>query len=137
VAIAGFNSKFFSFSLTINFSSSSKLFSFIKLSNSDLILLSFLSNLFFHSSSNFAPFFPISLQDSKTFFGTENGSLDHFNFFLTKVISSFPRGDPCEEAFPDLLGEPKPIMVLHDIIVGFFDFEAFVIDLDICFSLCH
>ena len=46
-----------------------------------------------------------------------------------------PKGDPCDEALPDLFGDPKPIIVLQDIIVGFLDFDAFVIALDICFSL--
>ena len=40
-----------------------------------------------------------------------------------------------DEAFPDLLGEPKPITVLHEIIVGFFDLWAFEIAVEICFSL--
>ena len=42
--------------------------------------------------------------------------------FLTSLISSLPRGLPCEDALPDLLGEPKPIFVLQEIIVGFFAF---------------
>ena len=54
----------------------------------------------------------------------------------TNLISSEPSGLPCEEAFPDLLGEPKPITVLQDTIVGLFDLHAFDMALNICF-LCH
>jgi hypothetical protein len=57
------------------------------------------------------------------------------SFFLTKEISSSPSGEPCYEAFPDLFGDPKPIMVLHDIIVGLFDLDALEIAFEICFSL--
>ena len=59
----------------------------------------------------------------------------HFSFFLTNAISSSPRGDPCEEAFPDLFGDPNPMTVLQDIKVGLLDLDAFEIALEICFSL--
>ena len=62
--------------------------------------------------------------------------MTHLSFFLTKATSSSPRGEPCEDAFPDLLGEPYPIVVLQEINVGLLDFEALVIALEICFSLC-
>ena len=38
------------------------------------------------------------------------------------------------EAFPDLLGEPKPIIVLQEIIDGLLDLEAFFIALK---SVCN
>ena len=60
----------------------------------------------------------------------------HLSFFLTNAISSSPKGEPCDEAFPDLLGDPKPITVLQDIIVGLLDLDAFEIAFEICFSLC-
>ena len=47
-----------------------------------------------------------------------------FNFSLTSLISSMPKGLPCAEAFPLLLGDPKPIFVLHAIAIGFFEFCA-------------
>ena len=87
-------------------------------------------------SSDFAPFLPISLHVFKTSSCNVKGSLPHFSFFLTKAISSSPKGEPCEEAFPDLFGDPNPIIVLQDIKVGLFAFEAFDIAFDICFSLC-
>ena len=63
------------------------------------------------------------------------GSEIQFNFFLTSLTSSFPRAAPCEEALPDLLGEPYPIIVLQEIKFGFFEFKLFLIAFDICFSL--
>ena len=53
--------------------------------------------------------------------GITNGSWDHFNFFLMSFISSYPIGLPCADDFPDLFGDPYPIVVLQEIIVGFFD----------------
>ena len=53
--------------------------------------------------------------------------------FLDNAIG-FPIS--AEERSFDLLGDPNPIIVLHDIIVGLLDLDAFVIALDICFSLC-
>ena len=50
--------------------------------------------------------------------GISNGLCFQFNFFLTSFISSSPSGDPCDDALPDLFGEPKPIIVLHAIIEG-------------------
>ena len=94
VAILGFDSKYFSFSLIIKFSSSFKLKFCIKFFNSSLIFSLFLSNVSFHFFSNSIPFFPISLHEFKTSLGIENGSLFHFNFFLTNEISSFPKGEP-------------------------------------------
>ena len=95
----------------------------------------FLSNIFFQFSSNFSPFLPIFLQVVKISLGISKGSLFHLSFFLTNDTSSSPKGEPCEDAFPDLLGEPKPIKVLQEIILGLLDFEALDIELDICFSL--
>ena len=60
-----------------------------------------------------------------------NGSCFHLSLFLTNFISSSPRGAPCDEAFPDLFGEPKPIIVLQEIIEGFFDLNVFFIALEI------
>ena len=37
------------------------------------------------------------------------------------------------EAFPDLFGDPNPIIVLQDIKVGLLDLDAFVIALEIFF----
>ena len=54
---------------------------------------------------------------------------------LEKIISSSPNGEPCDEALPDLFGEPKPIIVLQDIIVGLLDLDALKIAFEICFSL--
>ena len=96
----------------------------------------FLFNVSNHFSSNSAPFLPIFLQAFKISSGISNGSLFHLSFFRTKVISSLPRGEPCEEAFPDLFGDPNPIIVLQDIIVGFFALDALAIALEICFSSC-
>ena len=41
---------------------------------------------------------------------------------LKKEVSSFPNGLPCAAAEPDLLGDPYPIVVLQDIVVGFLAF---------------
>ena len=99
-----------------------------------LIVSSFKENLFdFFSSA--LPFFPISLQAFKICSGTSNGSYDHFNFFLINLISSSPIGLPCAEDLPALFGEPNPILVLHEITVGFFAFCAFLSALKISFSL--
>jgi len=38
-------------------------------------------------------------------------------------------------SFTRFISDPNPIIVLQDIIVGFFDFDAFVIAFEICFSL--
>ena len=58
---------------------------------------------------------PIALQSFKIFFGITKGLYSQFNFFLTNSISSFPKGLPCEVSFPDLFGDPNPIIVLHAI----------------------
>ena len=58
------------------------------------------------------------------------------SFVLTNEISSSPKGEPWDDAFPDLFGEPKPITVLQDIKVGLLDLDALEIALEICFSLC-
>ena len=86
--------------------------------------------------SKISPLLPISNHSFKTSSGISNGLYFHLSFFLTNLISSSPRGEPCEEAFPDLLGDPKPITVLHDIMEGLFDLVALEIALDICPSLC-
>ena len=91
-----------------------------------------MSNHFF---SNSIPLSPIFLHVLRIFSGISNGLKFHFSFFLTRSISSSPKGDPCDEAFPDLFGEPKPITVLQDITVGLFALDALVIALEICFSL--
>ena len=135
VAMLGLDSKYFAFSSLIKFSRSSKLFVLLNFSNSDLISLLLTFKFFFHSFSNSIPFFPISLQDSKTSSGVEKGSFFHLSFLRTKEISSSPKGEPWEEDFPDLLGEPKPIIVLHEISVGLSDLDALFIALLICFSL--
>ena len=95
--------------------------------------MSFLSRVSSHLCSNWIPFSPIFLQAFRISSGVSNGSLFHLSFFLTKAISSSPKGDPCEEAFPDLFGDPNPIIVLHDITVGLFALDAFVIAFEICF----
>ena len=38
--------------------------------------------------------------------------------FFVKAISSMPRGEPWEDALADLLGEPKPMIVLKLIKLG-------------------
>ena len=48
-----------------------------------------------------------------------------FKFFSNNFISSSPNGLPCEDALPPLFGDPKPIVVLQEIAIGFFDFWAF------------
>ena len=58
-----------------------------------------------------------------------------YNGHFQQNISSFPNGEPCDDAFPDLFGDPKPITVLQDIKVGFLDLDAFEMALEICFSL--
>ena len=132
VALVGFSLKYLSFSELINLSKLVKLLFFKIFSNSFLTFEFFLFKVSDHFFSKTMPFSPASLQESKIFFGTSKGSAFHFNFFLTSLISSSPNGEPCEEAFPDLLGDPKPIIVLQEIIFGLFDLEAFFIALEIC-----
>ena len=91
---------------------------------------------FNQSFSSFSPLAPICLHSFKISLGISKGRCDHLNFFLTSLISSSPKGDPWEEDFPDLLGDPNPITVLHEIKVGLFDLLAFLIAVLICFSLC-
>ena len=71
------------------------------------------------------PFYQFLSKHLKYLVGISNGLLFHLSFFLTNAISSSPKGEPCEEAFPDLFGDPNPIIVLQDIIVGLLDLEAF------------
>ena len=86
-----------------------------------------LFNSFNQSFSRLSPLAPICLHSLKISSGISKGRCDQFNFFLTNLISSSPKGDPCEEDFPDLLGEPNPITVLQEIKVGLFDLFAFLI----------
>ena len=135
VAILGFESKYFIFSFLIKSSRSFVFESIYIFFKADFILGFFLFNVSNHFFSNSTPFSPISLQAVKIALGISNGSLFHLSFFLTKVISLSPSGEPWEEAFPDLFGDPNPIIVLHDIIVGLFALDALVIAFEICFSL--
>ena len=132
----GFDSKYFVFSFLIKLLRFFKFESIYVSFKVDLILGLFLSNVSSHFASNSIPFSPISLQAFKISSGISNGSLFHLSFFRTKVISSSPRGEPCEEAFPDLFGDPNPIIVLQDIIVGLLALDALAIAFEICFSLC-
>ena len=100
--------------------------SFIVLSYSFLVSVFFLLKILFHSSSSFSPLLPISLQEFIRSWGISKGPCFHLSFFLTNFISSSPRGAPWEDALPDLFGEPNPIMVLQDIIDGFFDWVHFI-----------
>ena len=108
----------------------------IILENSSFIFLLFLSKTSFHFFSCLIPCSPIFLHSFKISFGTSKGSYFHFNFFLTRATSFSPRAAPWEDALPDLLGEPYPIIVLQEIKFGFFYLKLFFIALDICFSLC-
>ena len=74
----------------------------------------------------------LSLHEFNILSGISNGLDDQLSFFLTSFISSSPRGAPWDDALPDLFGDPKPIIVLQDIIVGFFDLCAFLIACEIC-----
>ena len=94
VAKLGFESKYFSFSLSIRLSSSLNSDPLLNFSNSDIISLLFLLKDCFHISSYSVPFLPIFLHSFKTSLGIEKGLFSHFNFFLTREISSSPRGDP-------------------------------------------
>ena len=68
------------------------------------------------------PLLPIFFHSFKIYFGISKGLYFQSSTFLTSLISSTPRGFPCEEALPDLLGDPYPILVLQEITVGFFVF---------------
>ena len=70
-----------------------------------IFFLFFLKTLFHLFSSN-SPFFPIFLHSFSIFFGISKGLKFQFKFFLTSFISSKPNGLPCEDACPDLFGEP-------------------------------
>ena len=76
---------------------------------------------FFHSSS--------------IFFGTVNGLCGQFSLVLVSFTSSSPSGEPWTDDFPCLFGDPKPILVLQEINVGFLDFWAFLIDCIISLGL--
>ena len=89
----------------------------------------------FHFFSCKSPLFPTSLHSVSISFGISKGLYFHFNLFLTNATSSSPSAAPWEDALPDLLGEPYPMMVLQEIKLGFFDFKVFLIAFDICFSL--
>ena len=89
----------------------------------------------FHFFSKEKPFFPISLHSLSKLFGISKGLCCHLSFFLTSLISSKPKGLPWEDAFPDLFGDPKPIVVLQDITVGFFAFCTFLRTLKISIGL--
>ena len=86
------------------------------------IRLFFLLYAFSHFISFLAALLPISLHSFKIFSGIIKGSWSHFYFFLTKIVSSFPKGFPWVEAVPDLFGDPYPIVVLQEIVVGRFAF---------------
>ena len=58
-----------------------------------------------------------------------------FKVAFPNFISSSPKGAPWDDAFPDLFGEPYPIIVLQEIIDGFFYLLAFLIALEICLKL--
>ena len=68
--------------------------------------------------------------------GIINSPWFHFNCALVFTISSSPSGDPWEDALEDLLGEPKPIVVLKFINVGFFDLRLLSIFFLIFEKLC-
>ena len=69
---------------------------------------------------------PIALHSFNNLFGISNGLYFHLSACLTNLISSNPKGLPCEEDLPDLFGEPYPIFVLQEITVGFLHFELFL-----------
>ena len=56
-------------------------------------------------------------------FGIMKGSCFHFNFFLTSATSSSPKAAPCEDSFPALLGDPQPMTVLQQRMLGWFIFS--------------
>src|SRR5665213_1774223 len=45
--------------------------------------------------------------------GTSNGACVQPSFSRAPLISSTPSGEPCAEDLPDLVGAPKPMVVLH------------------------
>ena len=64
--------------------------------------------------------------------GIINSSLCQSNCFRVRFTSSSPKGDPWEEELPSLFGEPNPIFVLQEIIVGCFEVLALFIASLIC-----
>ena len=46
------------------------------------------------------------LHELNTFFGISKGLKFQPNFFLTNETSLTPSGLPCDDAFPDLFGDP-------------------------------
>ena len=81
---------------------------FVKLFFKNLFMKKFFffSSTLFHLFSSNSPFFPIVLHSFKIFLEFQMAYSSNLNFFLTSFISSKPRGLPCDEDFPDLLGEP-------------------------------
>src|SRR6185437_15917614 len=59
--------------------------------------------------------------------GISNGAWFQLSFSRAPLISSAPSGEPCAEALPDLVGAPKPMMVLQAIRTGRSEFCAFAI----------
>ena len=66
------------------------------------------------------------LQIFKSLSGIRNGFSLQDNLLLVKSTSSEPKGEPCDDALADLLGEPKPIVVLKFSKHGAFDICAFL-----------
>ena len=65
------------------------------------------------------------LQIFKSLSGIWKGYSFQDNLLLVNFTSSEPKGEPCDDAFADLFGEPNPIVVLKFSKQGTFDTCAF------------
>ena len=70
---------------------------------------------------------PAARHQFSTSAGISNGAYDQPSVSRAPLISSAPSGEPCDDDLPALVGAPKPMVVLHAIIVGLPDVLAFSI----------
>src|SRR5476651_429907 len=68
---------------------------------------------------------PALRQADRVSAGISNGAWVQPSVERAPLISSAPKGEPCDDALPALLGAPKPMVVLQAIITGLSDDCAF------------